>query len=172
MELAAVNPDQAIPHRCGVLGLGLHTDALPHALQALCIGMGERPLARRRLQQPQQMAQEQQAQHQQRDDRAQAQAEVQEQVVAVRGGGIGVVDAVEQPAAVMGDQGHRQQCGQDAQPAHRPDGLYGGLGQGEQASRGSGAGGTSGQAASGIGVASPPQGGFIDKRYTTSCVKG
>nr|WP_202396646.1 cobalamin biosynthesis protein [Delftia sp. CH05] len=33
--MAAVNPDEAIPHRCGVLGLGLHTDALPHALQAL-----------------------------------------------------------------------------------------------------------------------------------------
>lgn len=30
-----MNPDEAIPHRCGVLGLGLHTDALPHALQAL-----------------------------------------------------------------------------------------------------------------------------------------
>lgn len=30
-----MNPDQAIPHRCGVLGLGLHTDALPDALQAL-----------------------------------------------------------------------------------------------------------------------------------------
>ena len=29
-----MNPDQDIPHRCGVLGLGLHTDALPHALQA------------------------------------------------------------------------------------------------------------------------------------------
>ncbi len=118
------------------------------------------------------MAQEQQAQHQQRDDRAQAQAEVQEQIIAVRGSGLGVMHAVEQPAAVVGDQRHRQQCGQDAQPAHRPDGLYGGLGQGKQASRGSGAGGTSGQAASGVGVDAPPRDGFIDKRYITRCVKG
>ena len=118
------------------------------------------------------MAQEQQAQHQQRDDHSQPQAEVQEQGVAVRSSGSGIVDAVEQPATVVRDQRHGQQCGQDAQPAHRPDGLDGGLGQGEQASRGSGAGGTSGQAASGIGAASPPRGGFIDKRYITTSVKG
>lgn len=30
-----MNPDEAMAHRCGVLGLGLHTDALPDALQAL-----------------------------------------------------------------------------------------------------------------------------------------
>ena len=54
----------------------------------------------------------------------------------------------------------------------RDTGLYGGLGQGKQASRGSGAGGTSGQAASGVGVDAPPRDGFIDKRYITRRVKG
>ncbi|KAG1529965.1 hypothetical protein G6F50_017638 [Rhizopus delemar] len=75
----------------------------------------------------------------------------------MRGRSSSIVDAVQQPAAVVGNQGNGQQCGQDAQPAHRPHGLHGRLGQGEQASRGSGAGGSSGQAASGIGVACRPR---------------